>query len=146
MSRPVVIQKCKHGNMAEKELICVGVATLHRSKDCKHSNGDVLRQYLKTELSRLYCCCFPANDLSLITAQVKYTAIVQTVTILWPSWIANTADLCSDLYILSLWLWDVMQTRITCSLQLHNCCMWMDCETGKKQRIVCIYKFLTGSR
>ena len=38
MSRPVVIQKCTHGNMADKELICVGVATLHRSKDCKHSN------------------------------------------------------------------------------------------------------------
>ena len=31
-----------------------------------------------------------------------------------------------------------MQTRITCSLQLHNCCKWMDCEMGKKQIIACM--------
>ena len=36
----------------------------------------------------------------------------------------------------SLRLWDMMQSRIICSLEIHNWCKWLDCNMGKYPRIV----------
>ena len=32
-----------------------------------------------------------------------------------------------------------MQSRIICSIEIHNCYKWLDCKIGMKLRIACFY-------